>query len=680
MRLTLRTLLAYLDDTLDPVQARQIGQKVAESDVARELIDRIKKVTRRRGLNAPPAGDDLADPNTVAAYLDNDLPAEKVTEVEDRAMHSEVHLAEIAACHQLLALIVSEPARVPPTARQRMYGLVTGPEAIPGRKAVRVAPATVGIDMTERTEDIDVNPFLSRRSSRYRIVAAAVLAALLLIVLWVGMPERERPSADSSSAVADNSARLRDPDPAPPPEKEAPKEPAKPAEKDPVKPTDAVKPPAKEPDKPPPVEPAKPVVVVAPKPSEDRKELGKFVTKDGMLLQAGPGGTWVRIPPEEKLTGASYLVSLPALQSELRMNSGIKLLLWGNVPELTPVPALECRLTLFSPPAGADADFALDRGRVYISTTNAGKPAVIWVRIAGQAWELTLPDEKAEVLIQATASYAGGRFPAESEPIRPPVTTATIGAVKGTARLRIASSETALTAPPGPAEVTWNSTVPPTAFELGFLKDLPPFWSKQPPTGGIGRERAADIDAAARRLGPKLGEKNKAIELVLAELSQDRDRGSRTLAVYGLAALDMLPQLLEALDEAAARDIRAAAMAALQHWVCRGPENAPRLYEHLVKRKGFSAKQAETAIQLLFAFSEAELRDPATYVRLLAAMEDDKLALRALAYWRLETLDPDGAARIRYDPADNADARDRALQEWRRRLGDGKIPPGRTKS
>ena len=50
MRLTLRTLLAYLDDTLDPSQAREIGQKVAESHVAQELIDRIKKVTRRRGL------------------------------------------------------------------------------------------------------------------------------------------------------------------------------------------------------------------------------------------------------------------------------------------------------------------------------------------------------------------------------------------------------------------------------------------------------------------------------------------------------------------------------------------------------------------------------------------------------------------------------------------------------
>ena len=54
MRLTLRTLLAYLDDTLDPAQAKTIGQKVAESSAAQELVERIKKVTRRRSLANPP--------------------------------------------------------------------------------------------------------------------------------------------------------------------------------------------------------------------------------------------------------------------------------------------------------------------------------------------------------------------------------------------------------------------------------------------------------------------------------------------------------------------------------------------------------------------------------------------------------------------------------------------------
>src|SRR5947209_3531356 len=131
MRLTLRTLLAYLDDTLDPNQAKQIGQKVAESEVAQELIERIKKVTRRRKLTVPPAdGPEAYDANTVAEYLDNDLPGDKVAEVEEMALNSDVHLAEIAACHQILTLVLGEPARVPPTARQRMYELNKGRESV----------------------------------------------------------------------------------------------------------------------------------------------------------------------------------------------------------------------------------------------------------------------------------------------------------------------------------------------------------------------------------------------------------------------------------------------------------------------------------------------------------------------------------------------------------------------
>ena len=145
MRLTLRTLLAYLDDTLEPTEIKQIGQKVAESDAAQELVARIKQVTRRRRLTTPPATGPGArfDANTVAEYLDNDLTGDKVAEVEEQALNSDVVLAEVAACHQILTLLLGEPALVPPTAKERMYGLVKGREAIPFRKAT-TPTATLG--------------------------------------------------------------------------------------------------------------------------------------------------------------------------------------------------------------------------------------------------------------------------------------------------------------------------------------------------------------------------------------------------------------------------------------------------------------------------------------------------------------------------------------------------------
>ncbi len=99
MRLTLRTLLAYLDDTLEPAQAKVIGQKVAESDTAQELITRIKQVTRRRRLTTPPETGPNAklDASTIAEYLDNTLDADQLAEVEQICLASDVHLAEIAS-------------------------------------------------------------------------------------------------------------------------------------------------------------------------------------------------------------------------------------------------------------------------------------------------------------------------------------------------------------------------------------------------------------------------------------------------------------------------------------------------------------------------------------------------------------------------------------------------------
>ena len=49
MRLTLRTLLAWLDDTLPPIQVREIGRQVSESPYAQELVERIHRVRASGG-------------------------------------------------------------------------------------------------------------------------------------------------------------------------------------------------------------------------------------------------------------------------------------------------------------------------------------------------------------------------------------------------------------------------------------------------------------------------------------------------------------------------------------------------------------------------------------------------------------------------------------------------------
>ena len=130
LKLTLRTLLAWLDDALPPEEARNIGQKVSESPVARDLIARIKKVSRSRRLTIPAVnGSDATDPNLVAAYLDNQLPADQVTEYEERCLKSEIHLSEAASCHQILSML-GQKAKVPGEARFRMYRLIRGRDTV----------------------------------------------------------------------------------------------------------------------------------------------------------------------------------------------------------------------------------------------------------------------------------------------------------------------------------------------------------------------------------------------------------------------------------------------------------------------------------------------------------------------------------------------------------------------
>lgn len=126
MRLTLRTLLAYLDDVLDATRTKEIGKKIQESQFADTLVTRIKTVTRQRRLMAPdlePSENHL-DANVVAEYLDNTLDSEKISEVEKTCLDSDVQLAEVAASHQVLTLILGEPVDIPPATRERMYKIV----------------------------------------------------------------------------------------------------------------------------------------------------------------------------------------------------------------------------------------------------------------------------------------------------------------------------------------------------------------------------------------------------------------------------------------------------------------------------------------------------------------------------------------------------------------------------
>jgi len=214
MRLTLRTLLAYMDDILDPADQEELGRKIEASPFATELIHRSRDAVRRLRLSAPDplaGGDDIhsgdhnLDANTVAEYLDNTLSPEAVADFERSCLeagpNADMLLAEAASCHHVLTMVLGEPAEVDADLRQRMYALAQSPAAakqapieladVAQTLAAAAAPpaATAPPATTTRRPQVDADEAAvpdymlaaarQRRQARRRAIGAALVAAIV---------------------------------------------------------------------------------------------------------------------------------------------------------------------------------------------------------------------------------------------------------------------------------------------------------------------------------------------------------------------------------------------------------------------------------------------------------------------------------------------------------------------
>jgi hypothetical protein len=92
----------------------------------------------------------------------------------------------------------------------------------------------------------------------------------------------------------------------------------------------------------------------------------------------------------------------------------------------------------------------------------------------------------------------------------------------------------------------------------------------------------------------------------------------------------------------------------------------------LVEYSHMPLAQAETVMQLLHSPFAAE--QPETYETLIAYLQHSQAAVRELARWHLYRLAPSGRD-IKYDAAAPDAERAKAVEEWKKLIPRGQLPP-----
>ncbi len=234
MRLTLRTLLAFLDNILEPEDREALEKKIQESEFAQDLIRRSHETVIDQELSAlDPFGYGLRqDPNLVAEYLDNTMPREQIEEFERQCIESgteaDTRLAEVTSCHHILTMVLGDPVQFSASSRDRMYRIAAD-DGCPSHlnsqtsgqrnTAVDTAPRSDREHASQTDDDAEdvFNPedllpgsnvpdYLRDEEQRSRwlpIVATTLVAAVVTgILLILFEPDAESKKRIESAAVA----------------------------------------------------------------------------------------------------------------------------------------------------------------------------------------------------------------------------------------------------------------------------------------------------------------------------------------------------------------------------------------------------------------------------------------------------------------------------------------------
>jgi len=696
MRLTLRTLLAWLDGVLPEADRGPLGDKVAASPVARQLVDRIKAVTARPQVPAPRVeGRGLAtDPNTVAQYLDNTLPTDQLEPFERLCLESDSHLAEVASCHRMLAELEADPGVLPEfdaAGRARLLAALrhinSGPSPATARDGVAAGGSRA--PKMRQTPQADAAPrrripWLAWVSAAVAILLVAGLASLLarsLIKPRHGAPmgvqvaaapgepgKKVPPEADTAAAEGSGAAapertaaveRAGAPEPAPAavavvaPPGEAPVDESAagplavvvnvPAAGVPAAPADAPPAPPVDPTATP---PSLPIAVGGEWPLLWRQQAGPTEWTAGMPGTALPVGADLVVPPgcAPEITVADVVIRL------LPQSRAVITVAAEGVPRLELV--FGRALVRSSRP-----DAALALGAAGLSGSLGGSLA------GGVAVEVALVRAPGDDPATVPALTTGRMIPVATG-----VLWKTAGAPGAGAPAEVAlESRRALAwdaRDPGAISVTEPGPLPAWVAGVGVG------------VGAGGRlERAAAAAFRGRVLAGETAEQ-ALTALAASRRVEERSMAAATLALLGrfealvaLLVADAPPLLLQN------RQWETVEAGSVPLALVRGANAAARLRQSLVAQA--PAGTGDRVWRLVTGFTPEEVAAGAAD-ELVGALDDDALVVRRYALLRLvQATHPAEADRLRYRPDAPAERRRAGVEWWQRWLREGQ--PGRAR-
>jgi hypothetical protein len=403
-----------------------------------------------------------------------------------------------------------------------------------------------------------------------------------------------------------------------------------------------------------------------------RAPAGKCVTADGTLLaRQGPVGTaWQAVAKGATLYTGDMLVGLPGAALESK-NGAVQLKLLADVDKRSPFPVLEAAVVLHEGP-GFDLDFTLDRGRVDLTNQKGKGAARVRVRFHNEQWELTLAEPGTRVALELYGRWPkGAAFTTKPGPRDVPNADLVLLALKGQVELKAGPDQHLLTAPPGPALIQWDNVdgVDKSPHRL----EKAPAWADLPKEPS---ERIEQVRAALEKFRQLAV--SKSLEAAVEESVNADDPRQRNVAVVILGATDNLVGFSKVFNDPKHLDLWDTGVLVLRHWIGRGPGQDLRLYQGLIDKRQYSPAHAETVLQLLHSFGDADLARPETYQMLVSYLGHDKLGVRGLAHWHLYRLVPEGQE-IGYNPLAPKEERDRARARWKKLIdkviAGGQLPP-----